>query len=410
MNPNKETEKMNVAESKANFWKRILIFTIMFILSGGIVFAGGMLYRVRTDQLIRDVVMALAGTGAVIFSYTLSEINGFFIYNNETRYGRFAIMYIISLIASVLLPYLPVTGWPFLVIFVLLGVFSNGMTGLAAGSVCLLMAVNYSGSNYAVFILYFISGLVGILVFSTLDDDFHVGFPIILSMLVLMLCLTANVVLFAQEKLSAAQFMIPTVNLMVCCILLLISLKMFSSTVIHRYRDKYMIINDPECLLLVQLKDMSKDEYYRAVHTAYLGDKIARRLNLDDAAVKACGYYHRIGKLKGENNWENVSAICEEYSFPPRARQILKEYVDPKEQIVSEDTCVVLFADSIVASILYLFAKNPKAEPDYVQLIDTVFRKKLESEELWKSKITLEHLREMKQIFIEEKLYYDFLR
>lgn len=397
-------------ENKKNFWKRILIFTILFILSGGIAAGGGLLYQVQTDRMIRDVVMTLAGTGIVIFSFTLSEVNGFFIYENENRYGRFAIMYLISLIASVFLPYLPVTGWPFLVIFVLLGVFSNGMTGLAAGSVCLLMAVNYSGSDFSVFILYFISGMVGILVFSTLDDDFRVGFPIIISMLMLMLCLTANVILFAQEKLSAAQFMIPAINLMVCCILLLISLKVFSSTVIHRFREKYMEINDPECPLLVQLKDMSKEEYYRAVHTAYLSDKIARRLKLDDASVKACGYYHRIGKLRGENTWENVEAICEEYQFPPRTRKILKEYVDSGERIVSVDTCVVLFADNIVASILYLFSKNPKAELDYVQLIDTVFRKKLESVELWNNEISLRQIHEMKKIFIEEKLYYDFLR
>lgn len=397
-------------ESKKNFWKRILIFTMMFILSGVIVFGGGLLYDDKVDELIRDVVMALAGTGIVIFSFTLSEINGFFIYHNETKYGRFALMYIISLAASVLLPYLPVSGWPFMVIFVLLGVFSNGMTGLAAGSICLLLAVNYSGGDYAIFLLYFISGLAGILMFSTLDDDFHVGLPILISMLILMLSLTANVVLFAQQQLSVAQFMIPAVNLMTCCILLLISLKMFSSTVIHRYREKYMEINDPECPLLVQLKDMSKDEYYHAVHTAYLGDRIAKRLNLDDAAVKACGYYHRIGKLRGENNWENVSAICREYHFPPHTRKILKEYVDADEKVVSKETIVVLFADCIVSSILYLFAKDPKAELDYEQLIDTVFQKKLETDELWENEISLAQIREMKKIFIEEKLYYDFLR
>ena len=129
--------------------------------------------------------MIIAGTGAVIFSFVLSEINGFFIYHNEGRYGRFALMYLLSLCVAASLPYLPVSGWPFLVIFVLLGVFSNGMTGLAAGSLCLLLAVNFAGCDYAIFWLYFISGLAGILVFSTLDDDFRVGLPLLISILVL---------------------------------------------------------------------------------------------------------------------------------------------------------------------------------------------------------------------------------
>ena len=397
-------------KSKTPLWKRILVFWIMFVLSGGIALAGSMLYGNNTEETIRNTVMVLTGTGVVIFAFSMSEMNGLFIYRNEGKYSRFTMMYLGSLIASVLLPYLPVKGWPFLVLFVLLGVFSNGVTGVVAGSTCLLVAVNLSGGTFSVFWLYFISGVVGVLVFSTLNDDFHVGFPLFISLSILTLCLTANVILFSQEQLSFGQFMIPLVNLMVCCILLLISLKMFSSAVIHRNREKYMDINDPEFPLLVQLKDMSKEEYYHAIHTAYLSDRIARRLGLDDAAAKACAYYQRIGKLRGENTWENVSAICNEYHFPPNTKKILKEYVDESEKIVSKETVVVLFADCIVSSILYLFEKDPTAQLDYAQIIDTVFQKKLETDELWGSEISLGQIRSMQKIFVEEKLYYDFLR
>ena len=288
--------------------------------------------------------------------------------------------------------------------------FSNSVTGVAAGSVCLLLAVNFSGGDMTVFWLYFISGLTGILVFSNLNDDFLVGMPVVISLLVLLLCLTANRILFSREPLKAEQFTIPLLNLLVCCVLLLIILKAFSSSVIHKDQEKYMEINDPECPLLVQLKNLSKEEYYHAIHTAYLGDRIAKRLQLDDAAVKACGYYHRIGKLKGENTWENVSAICEEYHFPAKTKKILKEYVDGTEKVVSRETIIVLFADCIVSSILYLFEKDPMAQLDYRQLIDTVFKKKLETDELWGNEISLAQLWEMKKIFVEEKLYYEIGR
>lgn len=391
-------------------WKRILIFGMMFFLSGGIAFAGSMLFKNSAEGVIRNTVMVMAGTGTVVFAFAMSEINKLFVYRNEGKYGRFALMYLGGLTAAIFLPYLPVTGWPFLVIFVLLGVFSNGITGLIAGSVCLLISVNLAGGNFAIFWMYFISGVVGTLVFSMLNEEFRVGLPMFISLLILTLCLTANVILFSQEQLSAVQFLIPVINLMVCCILLLISLKVFSSTVIHRNREKYMDINDPEFPLLVQLKEMSKEEYYHAVHTAYLSDRISKRLKLDDAAAKACGYYHRIGRLKGENTWENVCAVCNEYHFPPNTRKILKEYVDDSEKLVSKETVVVLFADCIVSSIQYLFEKDPKAELDYEQIINTVFDKKLETDELWDSDISLSQIREMKKIFIEEKLYYDFLR
>lgn len=391
-------------------WKRILIFGMMFFLSGGIAFAGSILFKNSAEGVIRNTVMVMAGTGTVVFAFAMSEINKLFVYRNEGKYSRFALMYLGGLTASIFLPYLPVIGWPFLVIFVLLGVFSNGITGLIAGSVCLLISVNLAGGNFAIFWMYFISGVVGTLVFSMLNEEFRVGLPMFISLLILTLCLTANVILFSQEQLSAVQFLIPVINLMVCCILLLISLKVFSSTVIHRNREKYMDINDPEFPLLVQLKEMSKEEYYHAVHTAYLSDRISKRLKLDDAAAKACGYYHRIGRLKGENTWENVCAVCNEYHFPPNTKKILKEYVDDSEKLVSKETVVVLFADCIVSSIQYLFEKDPKAELDYEQIINTVFDKKLETDELWDSDISLSQIREMKKIFIEEKLYYDFLR
>lgn len=403
-------EKNNNLQKNINVIRRIIVFMLMFPASGLIAWLGSMLYQCRTDMMIRNIVMVLAGTGIVIFSFTFGESSGFFTYRNEGRYGRFALTYLVSLAASVFLPYLPVTGWPFLVFFVMLGMFSNAMTGLAAGSLALLLSVNFAGCDYAIFWLYFISGMAGILVFSTLDEDFRVGIPVAISLLILTLCLTANVILFSRDKLSIGQFMIPAINLMVCCILLLVCLKLVSSTVIHRYRDRYMEINDPECPLLVQLKELSKEEYYHAIHTAYLGDKIARNLGIDDAAVKACGYYHRIGKLKGENTWENVSEICDKYHFPPKTKQILREYVDPDAKMVSRETVVVLFADCIVSSILYLFSKDPKAELDYAQLIDTVFQKKFETDELWGNEISLAQIHQMKKIFMQEKLYYDFLR
>ncbi len=397
-------------KDKGQMIKRIAIFALMFALAGGVALAGSLLYSREADVLMRNTVMVLAGTGIVIFAFTMEEMNGRFVYRNDGKYMRFALMYLGGLAASVFLPFLPVTGWPFLVIFVLLGVFSDGLTGLAAGSVCLLLSVSFAGGSFSVFWLYFISGAAGILVFGTLNDEFKVGIPMFLSLMVLTLCLTANVILLSGERLSAAQFMIPAINLIVSCILLLVSLKLFSSAVIHRNREKYMEINDPEFPLLVQLKDKSKDEYYHAIHTAYLSDRIARKLGLDDAAAKACAYYQRIGILRGENTWENVAAVCGEYHFPANTRKILKEFVDESERIVSKETVVVLFADCIVSSIAYLFEKDPKAGLDYEQLIETVFRKKLETDELWNSEISLSQIREMKKIFVEEKLYYDFLR
>lgn len=405
---NEKTKSMT--ENKNTAWKKYLQGFLLFVLAGAVTYAGCILHHIEDAGLLRCLVMVFLGTGCVIFSFMLSEEKDLFIYRNHGRFGRFVIAFVLCLLTAVFFPYLPTAGWPFLVVFATLGIFSNMMTGLAAGSVCLLLAVNLSGGDGSVFWLYFISGLTGILVLSTLDEDFKVGLPLVISLMSLLLCLTANIILFANEPLSAAQFLIPGINLFVSCILLLILLKFFCSTVVMRYRERYLEINDPECPLLVRLKEMSRQEYYHAVHTAYLSDRIAHRLQLDDQAAKTCAYYRRIGLLHGENTWENVEKVCREYHFPPSAYRILKEYADPETRIHAAETLIVYFADHVVSAVLYLFEQDPKAEIDYEKLVDTIFEQKMEDAELWENVMTLAQFAQMKKIFVEEKLYYDFLR
>jgi len=385
-------------------------FFMMFLSSGLIAAAGSFLHAKSREEIICNTLMVLLGTGMVIFALLFSEINKLYFYENHGKYGKFILFYLSALVLSLLFPLLPVAGWPFLVVFVILSLFSNSISGLTAGSVCLMLSVMLqSAGSCREFMLYFFSGLVGILVFCRLNEEFKVGLPVFISLTCLTVCLAANIILFDRERLSLSQFTFVAINLMVNFILLLITLKIFNGSVIHRYRDRYMDLNDPEFPLLVQLKEFDKAEYYRAVHTAYLGDRIAKRLGLNDVVVKACGYYHRIGVLKGENTWENVKSICEEYRIPEDTRKVLKEYLS-KGKVVAKETTVLMFADCIVTTILGEFAKDPKADLDYKKIIDTVFNKKLETGALAESDISIAEMREMRKIFKAEQLYYDFLR
>ncbi|MBQ8598446.1 MAG: hypothetical protein IJ409_11725 [Lachnospiraceae bacterium] len=357
------------------------------------------------------VILVAAGMGSVIFSIEQSRESGSFLFDNGGHMWRFSLLYIIFLLSSIVFVLLPVGGWPFLVIFIGLMLFSNQMIGLSSGTLLLMLTVLLSPETSGVdFFIYFVSGLVGIMVFSYVNETFKIWLPMLISLLVQFSSLCIREVLFVNEKLSMQMFIIPAVNIMVCLILLLILLKVFSFSTFYKKRDIYMDINDPEWQLLVDLKSASKEEYYHAIHTAYLCDRIARRLQMDDAVVKACGYYHRIGMLKGENSWESVQAILDENQFPIQVKNILKEYIDKSAQIVSGETVVLLFSDTVISSIQYLFSKNPEVVLDYDKLIDAIFKKKIESGIIDHSRISMGEIQEMKKILVEERLYYDFLR
>lgn len=385
------------------------ISTVMFFITVLSVCGLSYLKGLDATSIIRNTVMGAMGIFVVLFLMAQAKDRALYDYDNRTHYGRFFMVYLICFALAAACAYLPAAGWPFLVIFVMLSLFSNTMIGVAAGTLLLLLSVMLSGSGMEIFMLYFVCGMAGACLFGGLDDSYRIGVPVTVSILLLFVGETACVVLYANETLKPELFLIPVINVIISIVLLLLILKLFSAMVIYRYRDKYMEINDPECVLLVELKNHSKEEYYQAVHTAYFCDRIARKLALDADAAKAGGYYHRIGLLKGSNSWEQVKEMADAHAFPPAARQVLQEYLDKDTPIRQKETAVLLLSDAIVSSMLFLFARE-QGNLDYDQIIDTVFRKKLETPALQECRISMDEISRMKKIFKEEKLYYDFLR
>lgn len=380
----------------------------------GTAFISGMasfLYGETIYETVRMVLLALLASGSVLFVVEASREQRLFLFDNEENFGRFTILYFVFLIGSVLLPMLPQSGWPYLVIYISLMLFSNRLTAMCAGSSLLMITTMLSVSDsVAVFIVYFVCGMIGVVLFSSINENFKVGFPLLISLLMQFLGLCIQEVLMVNESLHIQMLMVPAGNILVCLFLLLIILKYFSYSIIYKTRDLYLDINDPECPLLVKLKEYSKEEYYHAIHTAYLCDRIAKRLKFDDAIAKAGGYYHKIGILKGESSWENTRQVLEEYQYPEPVSRILKEYLDRDEKIVLKETVTLLISDTVISSINYLFSKDPEVKIDYEKLISAVFKKKAESGLFNYSRISFGELEEMKRILMEEKLYYDFLR
>lgn len=385
---------------------------ILFLMTGAATGLAAWLYGKTVIEITGVVVLALLGVSGVIFAIEQSQEADSFLFDNKEHLGRFLVLYLLALAGSLVFPLLPAGGWPYLAAFIGLMLFSNQIVGLSSAAVLLLVTcLLYTGNNGNIaFYVYFVGGLAGIVVFSYLNVSFKVGLPILVSLMVQMVCLAVQEVLLVNEQLKLQLFLIPALNLLVSLILLLILLKYFSFSIIYKNRDLFMDINDPECPLLVELKNASKEEYYHAVHTAYLCDRIAKRLKLDDAMVKACGYYHRIGIIKGEVNWENTQFILEENRFPQQVKDVLREYLDSAEQMVSKETIILLFSDTVITSISYLFSKDPQIEIDYPKIINGIFKKRVESGMIDQSNLTFGEFQEMKKILLEERLYYDFLR
>lgn len=398
-------------EASSSKVKDYLVYYIFyFLITTGAVVCCNILQQRPQAEFIRNTVMTMIGCGTLIVAMSKSRLDREYEYDNEEHPARFLLIYVAGLAFAFICVLLPSSGWPFMAIAVALSIFSNWIIGLISVSLFLMITVFASEAPVEIFMMYFTICVVAVLLFHKMDEEFQIGTPFAVSLMMLLVVETACIVIFINENLTIEMFVVPLINLFVTSVILSIAIKFFALKVLHKYRDKYMEINDQEFSLMVELKELSKKEYYHAIHTAYFCDLIAKRMGADANVTKAGGYYHRICVLKGENPLDVITEVTEKFGFPPAVEAVLREYISHPKGIRSRETAILYFSDAIISAIMFLVEKDAQAKVDYDQIIETIFEKKLQSGIFSHCDLSLKDLNMMKNIFMEEKLYYDFLR
>lgn len=399
---------------KQTKWKNILAGVLLVLIPGLLAAGAGYLYKRPANEQIRNIVIVMIGTLTLVYAWFHCGLENTLEYDNKLHINRFTAFFLGGVVFACILPLFPFPVWPVMALAVAISFFSNAFIGIFSYGIVVMLAVFLAEASANVFFLYFLSGAAAILLFRHLDEAYKVGIPTLISLLYLFVAETASIVLFINERLSWEMFVLPVMNLLLTGLLLVCVLKYFSYAIIHKYRNRYQEINDPEFGLMAEMKKEAREDYFLALHTAYFSERIAASIHADVALAKAGAYYHRIGKIYREKYQDEeseiaiIKRICEENEFPPDIGEMLLECAE--RRFVSKESTIVMFSDAVVSSVLFLFSKEPKGKPDYQQLVEVIFKKKQESGILNNSSITLQELLVMKQIFIKEKLYYDFLR
>lgn len=381
---------------------RLFFATAVIIIIGTLGTAGlGRIKNTAADVLLSDCVMALLLLAVTCFHYRREYRENALDYDNGEHPYRFLLCLGIGLAVAFVCCFLPAGGWPFLIVFCMLSLFSNMGTGILAASSLLVIPVLLGGNGVSAFVLYFVCGCFSVTLFRHLERDFKIGIPVLLSVSCLLVCETANVVLTANAKPEFELFVIPASNMVISLILLLGALKLFSGMVVYRYRGVYLDMNDTEAPALVQFRERDRKTYMHCVHTTYFCGRIAAKLEMDVEALKCAGYYYRL---------EELPQLMEGSGFPPAARDILQDFAAARQGIRKRETAVLLCSDAIVSAVSYLLEHGGAKQPDYDRVISTVFQKLLEEGTFDGCDLSMRELKQMIKIFREEKLYYDFLR
>lgn len=391
-------------EKKNNIYECIIAFTNILVIVAGSLIKGYDLSTIVKNAVIVGVLSII-----LIFVIKLDRYSGRFLYNNQSYFKRFFIEYLIFAMLTLVFSFLPSAGWLFAFVFITLGLFSSINIGIISGMSLLTMTVLLTGAMEYSVLEYLIPGIIGILMFSTLDSEFKVIRPMIVTLVFQLVFLLLFEVLLNNKVFSISMLIIPLVNIILCIPLLLFVLKIFSFTLLYKVTDRMQDVIDPEFSLMSELRNISKEDYDHAIFTAVLCSKVGAWLSLDESLMKALGYYHRIGIVRGDNSWEAVNELLTEYEIPSRVGELLKEYLDGA-YIKSREIAILLFADTIISSIKYLFSKNKDTVIDYDKLINAIIDKKLESGVLADSDVSYSDMNKIRNALVNEKLFYDFLR
>lgn len=395
-----------MAKDKIKLFMNLLLPELIFLLLA-VAGIGGICYfrQDASDYTVKFIVMAVLGAAVIGFRLRREYIREDIPYLNRKHLERFWLGMLLSLVLAFACVFLPKEGWPFLAVFVMLSLYSTPTIGITASAVLLMIPAMLSGASIDVYFLYLISGIFAVCLLCPLEADTKVILPLILSMLCLLLCETANLILMANARPKLEMFVVPMVNIIISTVLLMGILKLFSSQVVYWFREKYLELNDTENPILVELRESDREKYMKAIHITYFCERLAARLSLDVNAVKCASYYHVLG--------EDILTIMEEKEFPPRAKELLAEYFAYREDIkknpLRHKEIAVIFCSNVVIETVLPLATGG-GNPNYDEIIDSLFQDFMDKGIFDDCDITLRELLVLQNIYKEEKLYYDFLR
>ncbi|MCR5655779.1 MAG: hypothetical protein K6G07_09125 [Lachnospiraceae bacterium] len=361
--------------------------------------------------LLRILFGVIAGAVVPCAYYWADENEHLFSWN-RIHFLRFTVLTAVALFATLGLLKLPVSAYPFALFGIMLVLYSDSFTGILVYSLTLIgFSFCYADRLDPFFIpvLLFIGGC-GCVLFANTKRSFRYMGSLLLFLVLQLLTIGIYAV---STKLSFSggeillHLLISTVS---CTVILLLWFSVFAKGNLYLHDDLYSEINDTEHELLTKLKTIDNDAYFHAIHTAYLAEKCAYRIDCDMPLTKAGGYYHRIGLLQGKDTLQNALLVCTAHHFPPELIELLKEYGSKNAKRISREAAIVQISDAMVSSVSFLYSKDKSTPLDYGKIVDVIIRKKTESGDWNNCELTFRELNEIKKVLIGEKHYYDFLR
>lgn len=387
------------------------VCSIMILLCGILwTLLYGYLHKATKFLLYRNLVLAVFVALLIIFVYFETERKKLLFSWNTRHMGRFTFLVCLFMAFLAGAGEIPYLAAPVFAGAVILTVFSGSYCGMVSYSAIVLHYCILNGLDVAQVIVLLLTGLTGALLFMTLDRNLRYGGILFACLAADFVCYSLFFVMTREGQALGDALLYTGIRLFSAFVVLMITLKMLGTFCIYRNDKKLSEINSPDYKLLTELKGVSKEAYLYCIHTSYLSEKVARKVGADVPLAKAGGFYIKIGMIEGEDTLNNTIHVATKNGFPSNLIRLLKEYGTKNAKKISREAVIVQLSAAMVATVSLLFRKDKNASLNFEKIIDVIIKKKMDSGDFEHCDLTMEELHAIKKGFVEEKLYYDFLR
>ncbi len=411
---NAQTNVQNDNEKKVSKINSLMICIILITVMPALIaaavseFAGSSVTGVLRCAITLTV---LSGLLEVILLRAVKERE--LLFDNRENLIRFVAAFICCSVLSSLSAILPEFSAPIASLSLITALLSNLYCGMICALIFSAVPFLIVGKSFEFFLFEAaVSMMITVLVLAGRKERKKAAEPIILFSCAYILLYTALIVL---KRLTIVPSVVinPLVGLILNDIIILLAIKIVARNIIFGYEERYQGIVDPEYPLLVELKKSNRIEYKRAIHTAYICDRLSDKLGFDRTLLKGAGFYHRIGVLSKEQDDVALATVflLRHENFPGPLIRLLSEYGNEKLEGLSPEASLICIADSVICEILRRMEKGEE-DIDYERLIDGEINRLIGSRNgrLQRSDLTIRHFYKIRRYLKEEKLYYDFLR
>ena len=362
---------------------KYIIIALAFLIPMAMAALKGVLRQETTEQMIQGFLLT------ALFSFL---VLGKAVCNKGEVW--FYQCLFISYAVSVLCYFLPVVGWPYGFVFVIWTLYTSTLDACIYPSLLLVILAFFKASgNGMEWLAYFFLGLTACVLFSRWKEEKNTNYSLAVFGCCFLICQCIFLVLSRGIRIDLERLIILIANLLITLILCVVILKRYLKNILERYADAYSILNEPTNPLLEEFKELQPKEYMLRIHIAYFCERIAKQIGIAAEPIRCATLY---------------MSMQDKADFPPKVREIWEEYKRNPKGLITTETLVLMTSEKVVTALSTYIEKHGKKE-NYQAEINTILNLMEKKQFCYQSNVTYRDWQRIKKVFLEEKLYYDFL-